>query len=163
MNKMSNKQLQHDNRHGAKQSGDHQHLGADREVDDPWDNDFGPDRSERRMTQRIRRSQWIGVGGPNRTTGTSLKRRTRFSNDDLRLGHEDEARTRLGRSNVTGSEEELQHDKEGGLIKTYSRISQDLRSCWRKRWWRRSCHPWRMTSDLKQTEQPADSGGSWRI
>ena len=65
--------------------------------------DLGAGRSDRRMTQRIRRSQWIGVGGPNRTAGNFVKGTTRSSSQDLRLGHEGGARTRLGRSTVPRS------------------------------------------------------------
>ena len=94
---------QRDPRPGAEGSGHDLHLGAVGLASDCRDHDLGPDRSDRRMTQRIRRCQCIGVGGPNRTAGNSVKGTTRSSSHDLRLGHEGGARTRLGRSTVPRS------------------------------------------------------------
>ena len=104
-------QRQHDPRPGDERSNHNLHLRADRRASDCRDHDLGPNQSDRRMTPTIRRSQWIGVGGANRTTGISLKRTTRFSNDDLRLGHEDEAHTRLGQGREPAAWERGEHVK----------------------------------------------------
>ena len=155
----SDEQLQHDHRPNAKRNGNHQHLGADEELCEAMDHDLGANQSDRRMTSRIRRTQLIGSGGPNRTTGISLKRMTRTNSHDLLLGHEDGARTRLGPSTEAGAISDIHHDQDDGLIKNGLRnplrLSQDDGSGWT----RRDMQCRRMTTDFKQTWNQAESGG----